>query len=118
MTARLTNAQIVDRALPERAFRERVDGLAAILGWSSMHVDPLRTKRGWATPTHGSLGKGWPDSVYVHPHQKRILFVEFKAEIGQLKPEQGYVLAFLRAAGFEVFVWRPSDFDTITEVLR
>jgi hypothetical protein len=118
MSARLTDAQRRDRALSEREFRGQVDDLARILGWESMHVDPLRTSGGvWRTPTHGSLGKGWPDTVYVHPSRGRVLFVEFKKELGDTSSDQDYVLAVLRAAEQEVHVWRPSDIDHIAEVL-
>jgi hypothetical protein len=114
---RLTDQQRADRALSEDEFRAQVDELAAIYGWESMHVDPLRGKGGiWRTPTHGSLGKGWPDTVYVHP-RKGLLFVEFKKELGKTSPDQDRVLAFLRDAGLEVYVWRPSDFTLIQEVL-
>ena len=81
---KLTDQQRADRALSEKEFRLQVDDLAVILGWSWMHVDPLRTSGGlWRTPTHGPLGQGWPDTVYVHPVHKRLLMVEFKRELGR-----------------------------------
>lgn len=119
MSARLTDQQRQDRSLSEAEFRGQVDDLARIYGWESMHVDPLRGHGGiWRTPTHGSLGKGWPDTVYAHPSRQRVLFVEFKKELGDTSSDQDYVLAVLRAAGQEVYVWRPSDIERITEVLR
>jgi hypothetical protein len=119
VSARLTDAQRRDRAILERTFREQVDELAEILGYQWMHVDPLRTSGGlWRTPTHGPLGKGWPDSVYIHRRTGRTIFVEFKRELGKTEPDQDHVLAFLRGAGLEAFVWRPSDFDRIAEILR
>jgi hypothetical protein len=116
---RLTDQQRADRALLEDEFRAQVDDLAEILGFSSMHVDPLRTSGGlWRTPTHGSLGKGWPDTVYIHHRTGRTLFVEFKRQLGKASPDQDRVLGFLRGAGLEAYVWRPSDFDRLAEILR
>jgi len=124
MSARLTDQQRRDRSLSEAAFRRQVDDLAAMYGWEWMHVDPLRGKGGiWRTPTHGSLGKGWPDTVYAHPRKGRVVFVEFKKEIGKTSPDQERVLGVLdRVSGakpdaVEVFVWRPSDIASIQEVL-
>lgn len=116
---RLTDAQRADRALSEDEFRTQVNDLAHILGWQWMWVHPLRTSGGiWKTPTFGPLGKGWPDTVFVHPAKRRVLFVEFKKELGHTSPDQDYVLGVLRAAGCEVAVWRPSDLPLVQEVLR
>lgn len=116
---RLTEAQRADRLLSEAEFRAQVDELAAIYGWESMHVDPLRGRGGiWRTPTHGSLGKGWPDTVYVNRPRRGLIFVEFKRELGKTTADQDHVLHYLKAAGLEVYVWRPSDFPLIQEVLR
>lgn len=119
MSARLTDEQRRDRALSEKEWRAQVDEIAELLGWWSMHVDPLRTSGGiWRTPTHGSLGKGWPDSVYVSARRGRVLFVEFKKELGDTTDDQERVLDLLKAAGQEAYVWRPSDIDRVMEVLR
>jgi hypothetical protein len=119
---RLTDQQRADRALSEAEFRAQVDDLAAMYGWQWMHVDPLRGKGGiWRTPTHGPLGKGWVDTVYVHP-RRGLLFVEFKKDLGHTSPDQDYVLGVLRqladaVIGLDVCVWRPSDMALIQEVL-
>lgn len=119
MSGRLTPQQIKDRAILEKDFRAQVDELAEILGFGWMHVDPLRAAGGiWKTPTHGSLGKGWLDSVYIHRLTGRTLWVEFKRELGKTSPDQERVIAFLKGAGLEVYVWRPSDWDSIAEILQ
>ena len=116
---RLTDQQRKDRAILEKDFRGDVDELAGILGYGFMHVDPLRTAGGiWKTPTHGTLGKGWPDTVYIHGKTGRTIFAEFKKELGKTSPDQDRVLAFLRGAGLEAYVWRPSDWDTIVGILN
>lgn len=116
---RLTDQQRRDRALSEAEWRGQVDDLATQLGWESMHVDPLRGAGGiWRTPTHGSIGKGWPDTVYVRERDRRLIFVEFKKELGVLSHDQERVLAILESAGQEVHVWRPSDIDDVVRSLR
>jgi len=128
MSARLTDQQRRDRALSEDEFRGQVDDLAAIYGWKWMTVGPLRTSHGWRTATRGPLGKGWPDTIYVKGGEfPRTLFVEFKKELGKVDPDQEAVLAVLRGlevhgnngewATTRVYVWRPSDIDSIVEIL-
>lgn len=131
MAARLTDEQRRLRDLSEEEFRAQVNDVAAIYGWEWMFVKPLRAAGGiWKTPTFGTLGKGWPDTVFIRPRDRRILFVEFKRELGKVEPDQERVLEVLRSlettspfgpalvGQIEVHVWRPSDFDRIVEVLR
>ena len=119
MSARLTDQQRRDRSLTEEEFVGQVDDLAEILGFRWVRVGPLRTTGGlWKTPTRGPLGKGWPDTVYIHARSGRTIYVEFKSELGKTSPDQNHVLGFLKGAGLETYVWRPSDFDRIAEVLR
>lgn len=116
---RLTPQERADREILEDEFRRQVDQLAEIYGWTWMHVDPLQTRHGWRVPTHGPLGKGWPDSIYVHERRQRVLAVEFKREGKDPTYDQELVLQALAHAGLEVAVWRPSDLTSglIQEVL-
>jgi VRR-NUC domain-containing protein len=119
MAARLTDEDRRLRALSEQEFRDQVTDVARLTGWEWMFVKPLRAAGGiWKTPTFGTLGKGWPDTVFIRGRDARIVFVEFKRELGKVEPDQQRVHDRLRSAGFEVYVWRPSDFDRIVEVLR
>ena len=118
MSKRLTAQERADRDLLEETFRDQVNELAAIYGFEWMWVHPLRAAGGiWKTPTYGPLGKGWPDTTYIHRRTGRTLYVEFKKELGKTSPDQDRVLAFLRDAGLEAHVWRPSDFPEITRTL-
>lgn len=117
MAARLTEQQKRDRALSEADLRQQANDVAEILGWTWMWVGPLRTKFGWKTPTYGPLGKGWPDTTYIH-RDGRILFVEFKQELKHPTPEQLEVHAALRMRRQTVLVIRPSTFDELVEALR
>lgn len=119
MSARLTDRQRADRAVSEDEMQRLVTDIAGVYGYAWMHVDPLRTSGGlWRTPTHGPLGKGWPDTVLVSRSRQRIVFAELKRELGTVSADQAAVLAFLDAAGFEAHVVRPSTFDAFVEVLR
>lgn len=129
MAARLTDEDRRLRALSEDEFRAQVNDVARLYGWDWMFVKPLRAAGGiWKTPTFGTLGKGWPDTMFFRLRDGRILFVEFKRELGKVEPDQERVLEYLRSlAGMnrdpfgspqiEVHVWRPSDFDYIVETL-
>jgi len=119
MSGRLTDQQRRERQLSEDELRILGEDLAEMLGYESMFVKPLRAAGGiWKTPTFGTLGKGWPDTTFIHRRTGRTIYVEFKRELGKTTPDQDRVLGILRAAGLEVHVIRPSDFDRLVEVLR
>lgn len=103
--------------LSEAQFQKQVEELAKIYHWHWMHIRPGLNQRGsWRTPISGDLGAGWPDLVLVRGD--RMVFAECKSEKGKLTGAQVMVLNALEATGHEVFCWRPSDFDSIAEVLR
>lgn len=92
--------------ITEREFQRQVTDLAAIFGWSCYH--PQLSK--WSE-------RGWPDLALVRP--PRLVFAELKRENGRTTVHQDRWLGLLRAVpGVEVFLWRPSDFEQIAEVLR
>lgn len=114
---------IRDEALSENAFLTQVTELAELMGWRWAHFRPARTAHGWRTPASGPLGKGWPDLVLVRDRDGRMIFAELKAEAGRIADEQSAVLDYLRRVSrlhgwLGVYVWRPSDFDSIVDVLR
>lgn len=60
---------------------------------------------------------GWPDVALVRP--PRLVLVELKRELGKVSEHQEYWLGLLRQCpGVEVYVWRPSDWPEVEEVLR
>ena len=130
-------------AISETAFLGQVLELAALLGWEGVHFRGAWTARGYRTPVQGSLGKGWPDLVLVRARDRRLIFAELKADGGKTSPEQNRVLGVLGELvaddvkcgevpaahldgerrgcclpAIEVYVWRPAEFDAITEILR
>lgn len=89
----------------EKQFQRQVVELAKLLGWRFYH-----TLRSEGSPP------GWPDLVLIR--RPRVIFAELKSERNALTSPQRACLEELRACGQEVFVWRPSDWEQITEVLR
>lgn len=101
--------------LSEAQFQAQVQDLASLNGWRWMHIRPGLNERGrYRTPVSGSLGAGWPDLVLVKG--PRILFVELKAQAGQLTDSQKDVLYVLGGVA-PVYVWRPRDWEDVLSVL-
>lgn len=104
--------------LTEDQFQRQVIDLARILGWRTAHFRPGLNRRGqWQTAVQGN-GKGFPDTILVHPEKHRLVVAELKSDKGRLEPEQQEWLEVFYQAGAETFVWRPRDFDRIVEILR
>lgn len=103
------------RPQTEASFQRQVIALARLRGWMVAHFRPARTARGWRTAVQGD-GKGFPDLVLVRP--PRLVFAELKSERGKETAEQVLWMTSLRATGIEVYVWRPSQWEEIEEVLR
>ena len=101
--------------ITEAEFQTQVTDLASLLGWRWMHVrrSKVRNER-WATATSVP---GWPDLFLWHPTQQRVAAVELKSQAGNVTKLQRELLDELEAAGLEVYVWRPSDFDALHRVL-
>ncbi len=103
--------------ISESHFQGRVTTLAVDLGWEWMHIG--RVGKYVANGAKGTLGLGWPDLSLVRIRDRRLVFVELKA---QRSPppnrEQRQVLNTLELIpGVEVYVWRPADWPIIMEVL-
>ncbi len=89
--------------IDEATFQRMVTDLADENGW------------GWFHPTISKRSKdGWPDLVLW---RERILFRELKDETGQPTAAQLTVIDGLKAAGADTGIWRPSDWESIVEVL-
>ena len=59
---------------------------------------------------------GFPDLVMVRPPD--IIFVELKAEKGRVTQDQEeWGWALMGCPGVEYYLWRPSDWDELVEVL-
>lgn len=98
----------------EADFQASVVDAARLLGWRVHHQRPARTATGWRTAVTGDVG--FPDLVLVRGG--RLVVAELKSARGWVTVEQQAWLADLEAAGVEVHVWRPGDWDEVVAVLR
>lgn len=103
----------------EDVFQERVIEYARFRSWRVAHFRTVRVQRKdgscyHATPVQAD-GEGFPDVVLV---RDRIIFAELKRDKGTVKPDQREWIACLKAAGAEVYLWRPRDWQEIEEKLR
>jgi len=105
--AELRTAQAGSGRLSEKAFGQQLYDLARLLGWLVVRF-PTWQRTG-ATP-------GFPDILGVR--RGRVLFAELKAEDGKLTPAQRKWLWALAEAGAETYLFKPSSWPQIEQVLR
>lgn len=92
--------------------------LAQRLGWRYWHLSDSRklVRRGELVPDPEAAG--FPDLVLAHPRRGRLLFRELKSDTGRLRAKQREALEALEAAGADVAVWAPKDWDRVVADLR
>ena len=98
-------AELLNSMLSEADFQAQIVKLATTRGWRVKHE--YDSRRG---------DPGWPDLRMLRP--PRAIDVEVKTEKGRLSKDQREVLDLLAACGQVVYLWRPSDWDTIVEILE
>lgn len=85
--------------------------------WFRGEVQKLLTARLWdfyhPEISHMS-NKGYPD---LTAWRERVIWLELKSEKGQLSQDQANTIEMLKRAGGEVYVFRPSDWKEIIEIL-
>jgi len=89
----------------EAAFQASVIRYAELMGWRCYHTRDSRRSR-----------QGFPDLVLVR--RPRVVWAELKSERGHTTKEQMAWLDALDQCGQEVYIWKPSQFQTITNILR
>lgn len=106
----------LDASTTEAELQAAVIELARLRGWLVHHCRPAqRQSGGWSTPIQGD--PGFPDVTAVRGG--RVLFAELKTQRGRLSESQMAWLEGLKdTLGAEVYVWRPSHWPEIVEVLR
>jgi len=108
-------SSVLDRQISEAAFQQQVIDLAGLRGWLVAHFRVAQNSKGrWRTPVAGD-GAGFPDLVLV---RDRVIFAELKSERGRTTLQQREWLQALEAAGVEVFVWRPRDWNEVERTLK
>ncbi len=81
-------------------------------------VVKLAKAKGWLVyRTRNSRGSemGFPDLMAV---RERVVYAELKTKIGDTTPAQKVWIAAINSAQGECYVWRPSDWPTIKELLK
>lgn len=111
----------------EEEFLRDILAYAKERGWLCHHCRPARTSKGWATPIQGQ--KGFPDLVLLRRHPEYedavLIVAEVKSEGGVLSLAQEAWLKtfglFSGAVGrlrMSVYVWRPSQWPEIEQILE
>ena len=115
---------LLDDTIKESDWRTTVIEYAELRGWRVYHVTDVRKR----LRSHTSIG--FPDLVLARntyppgrlerltPNGSRIVFAELKTEKGETTDEQDAWLNLLKAADVEVYVWRPSDWFKVEELLE
>ena len=113
MTTRKDSRTVLLEAISEEQFQQQIIDLATLRGWTHYHTHDSRRS-----------AEGFPDLVLARRStlqggfDGRVIFAEIKTEKGRPSLEQRAWLALLLDTGkVEVYIWRPSDFDQIVEVL-
>lgn len=86
--------------------------------WQAVVRDLCRLGKWTVYHTHDSRRSdpGFPDLVLIRPpHQ--IIVAELKTETGRVTPEQRRWLDLFTGCGIPAFVWRPSDVQSVSEIL-
>lgn len=104
--------------LTERAFQRQVIDLAHLRGWDVAHFRPARVLRGgketYETPIDQE-GKGFFDLFLV---RDRLVVIELKVPPNKPTEHQLLWLARYKRAGVEAYIYYPSQWAEIEEVLR
>jgi hypothetical protein len=94
---------VLARSQAEIDFQTKITDLCDLLGLKWHHeTDSRKSKR------------GFPDLVIAG---NEVIFAELKRETGKVTTDQQQWYDRLRAAGANVFVWRPSDWAEVEAVL-
>ena len=101
--------------ISEKDFQAQVIALAQLTGHKVAHFRPALTKTGeWRTPVAAD-GAGFPDLVIVGCG--KVIFAELKAEAGAPTDLQVDWLEQIRVAGGQAYLWKPSDWKDIEQIL-
>ena len=139
MTPPKDSRTLLLEAISEEEFQQQVIDLATLRGWRHYHTrDSRRSAEGFPDLILARVERKLTDlqaselkkqflaasqdrrhiPVLAGGGAGRVIFAEMKAQKGRPSVEQRAWLALLADTGkVEVYVWRPSDFDQIVEIL-
>jgi hypothetical protein len=112
MAPRLTARDHQLRAVTEAQWQKTVETMLRLNGWHYYHAPDNRPGKNGAVQ---NIRAGYPDLTAIRG--TRTLGIELKRETGKTTPEQDEWLAVMAGAGWETYVWRPSDAPTLQAVL-
>ena len=99
-------ADIVASQMTEADHLEQVKAVALMCGWRLHH-----------TFDSGRSAAGFPDLVLVRP--PRVIFAELKRQNGRVTiPQHLWFHDLDECPGVEAYIWKPSDWNEIVEVIR
>jgi len=104
----------------ERDFQNQFLDLADMTGWSYWHFPKAAyAAAAGAWSRDRQINKGWPDWALLRLGKKpRFLLVELKGSKTLVTSEQVAVNEALHLCGIEAYIFRPSDWEKIVEVLQ
>jgi len=105
--------RLLAKQISEADFQRQVIASAKAAGWLVQHARAAYNKSGRvSTPIQGHAG--YPDLTLL---RDRLVLVELKKVGAYPSPDQRVWHERLRAAGAEFYIWRPTDWVQIDEVL-
>lgn len=104
----LTADDCADRKMTERTLQDRVIYRAKKYGWRYAHAGRgIIEREDGSTTVTTPMSAGWPDLFLLRP--PRVLVIELKRELGEIRPEQLEWLQDFNACGIPAVIIRPSD---------
>jgi len=70
----------------------------------------------WWTPISKRTNPGEPDLRMLRP--PRYVLAELKSQTGRIRPEQAIALEYATQSNIENYLWRPSNWNEIIEILK
>ena len=97
--------------MKERDLQKWIIQYAEIHGWYVYHVANVRGQ------LRSMTGSGYPDLTMVR--QSRIVFAELKSKRGRVSElQQRWLNRLQDLKSVECYLWRPTDMETIRELLE
>jgi len=108
----------LNNQISEKELGQFLHELGQVWSWSMYHQVDTGACPNCHRPSYSKrVGPGFPDWVMAHENG-RLLAIELKSQKGSIRPEQVAWLQTLARGPAEVYLFRPSDMDTITRILE
>lgn len=109
--------EAINESISEKEFMTMVIELCHLYGWRAAHFRTSLSQSGrYFTAVQGDAA-GFPDLVLVR--DGRAIVAELKSEKGKVTSiQKDWLDTLSTVAGIGVYVWKPSDWDKITELLK